>query len=140
MFYLLSSTESHILPTKFDKDDKWHHFCVVRDSNSGETITFVDGVNTYENHNTEFMLPRRVPLAGGKMFFGGSGFYQNSGLAISDFNIWDRILTDDEIAKMAQSCDGGNRGNVKDWSDMKNELTLSKYKLTTPSKCKKSEQ
>lgn len=124
---------------KFDKDDtKWHHFCVVRDSNSGETKVFADGVNP--NSHRRFMLPRRVPLAGGKMYFGGFGNYENFRGVISDFNIWDRILTDDEIAKMAQSCDGGNRGNVKDWSDMKKELTLSKYTLTTPSKCKKSEQ
>jgi hypothetical protein len=112
------------------KDDQWHQFCVARVGNTGETNLFIDGSNPHSNSYSRFILPGSTPLSGGKMHLGGSEFPGE----ISGVNIWDKILTDDEISKMAQSC-GVNAGNLKDWFDIKHELTLSKYTVTTPSTC-----
>lgn len=69
------------------------------------------------------------------MHFGGFHKVNFEGV-ISELNFWDRMLTEDEIAKMSQSCDGSYRGNVKDWGDIKDELAPSYYTVTKPSTCK----
>lgn len=81
------------------------------------------------------MEPNRVPEAGGELQFGGFKYRTFPG-TISNLNIWDRKLREEDIVKMAQSCDAPNSGNVKDWSDIRNELNLDLYTITKPSSCK----
>ncbi|XP_031555977.1 uncharacterized protein LOC116292765 [Actinia tenebrosa] len=125
----------HSRTSDVKNDNGWHHFCVTRDSNSGSTNLYGNGIKENADISNQFMIPRAVPMAEGKMHFGGFGVNNFPG-EISGLNIWGKILSEDEIAKIAQSCDGSNPGNVKNWSDIKNELNLSKYTITSPSKCK----
>lgn len=84
-------------------DGDWHHYVIKRD---GTTITFwVDGVKDgphtdasynqdYSNSGTQFMLGAR---------FNGAG---NSDCVIDDFRIYQRGLTDAEVATIYNSGDG----------------------------------
>ncbi|XP_031548993.1 uncharacterized protein LOC116286577 isoform X2 [Actinia tenebrosa] len=112
--------------TKIDKVNKWHHICVYRDSIYGETHIYRDGFNPFPGPNDALIEPNRVPQANGELQLGGFGRQTFPG-AITNLNIWDRKLTDNEIAKMALSCDAGNSGNVKNWGDISTELNLDHY-------------
>lgn len=119
---------------RFQKDDKWHLFCVNRESGTGVMKVFIDGRNPYASSSYNVYEEGRVPEAEGTMHLGGFG-QDNFPGKISGVNIWDRLLTDTEIFKMAKSC-GDVAGNLKDWYDIKSELTLSKYTVITPSHCR----
>ena len=64
------------------------------------------------------------------------GATKNLPLTITQVNVWDRKLTQDDVAAMSgrQKCDGGI-GNVLDWEDLKSQLTLSKFTVTENSQC-----
>ncbi|XP_031559397.1 pentraxin-related protein PTX3-like, partial [Actinia tenebrosa] len=113
----------------FDKGNKWHHFCLTRNSITGETTLFLDG----ENKLTDVYSEGLTPSSEGRMRIGGFARTNFEG-KISGLNIWNRVLSDEEVHKMAQSCDDSS-GSFKDWYDIKSELTMKKYILHEPSRC-----
>ncbi|XP_031555995.1 uncharacterized protein LOC116292780 [Actinia tenebrosa] len=74
---------------KFKKDDKWHLFCVNRESSTGIISLFIDGKNAYPTF-TLIEQPGRVPEAGGTMHLGGFRDRNFRG-KISGVNIWNRL-------------------------------------------------
>lgn len=93
-------------------------------------IGYGDGINSYKT----FLHTKSGPQAEGEIHVGAAVNVKPFVVRISDLNIWDRMLSDDEIAKMAQSC-GSNQGNMKNWYDIKNELNLDLYNVKEPSTC-----
>lgn len=55
---------------------------------------------------------------------------------ISGLNVWESILSHQEVRKMAlQSCDD-SAGSCKDWYEIKSALNPEKYHIIVPSICK----
>ena len=52
---------------------------------------------------------------------------------LTDLNMWNRVLSTDEILKLSKSCHGG-MGNVKKWSDFKVGLR-GDVRVISPSAC-----
>jgi len=40
---------------------------------------------------------------------------------MTNVNMWDRVLTAQEITALSQSCTGGGEGNILKWSDLKDK-------------------
>jgi len=40
---------------------------------------------------------------------------------MTNVNMWDRVLTVQELAALSQSCTGGGEGNILKWSDLKDK-------------------
>lgn len=114
----------------FAKDNKWHHYCVTRNSVTGDTSLFLDG----EKKVTHVLSQGLTPSSEGRMRIGGFGTTNFEG-KISGLSIWNRLLTEVEVHKLAQSC-GDSAGSLKDWYDIKSELTMGKYILHEPTACK----
>ena len=55
---------------------------------------------------------------------------------MNDVNIWDKVLSPQEILKMSQGSESEG-GNVKSWSDfkMKGNKFARKFKRTCPENC-----
>jgi len=66
--------------------------------------------------------------------FGGGFVASQSYIGeLTDLNVWNRVLTANEILKLSRSCHGG-RGNVKKWSDFKVGLR-GDVRVISPSAC-----
>ena len=129
--YLFSLSRGQGTPLTFEVDDKWHHSCVARNAISGQTTLYKDGIKKTPE---SFMIPG-LPLPAGEIQLGG---FESSNFpgTITNFNIWNRMLTEEEIAKIAKSCDAGIPGTIKDWSDIISELNLGYYNVQKHSSCK----
>ena len=90
------------------EDNKWHHFCVTFSGITGVAVVYVDG----ERRISETMIPEE--LEGGGMLRVGEKWLQL--YKVSGLNLWDRILSPEEIRDLATSCLKGF-GNVKHWFD-----------------------
>jgi len=70
----------------------------------------------------------------------GDGFSPEEAFVgdISHLNIWDRVLTDDDLANLAYSCQA-SEGNVKAWGDflagLQGDFVVSSKSRACDSKC-----
>lgn len=97
---------------------------------TGETKIYVDG-----NKERDSVLSEGLTTsAEGRLRIGGKAPYNFEG-KISGLNVWNRILTDEEIRKMSKDC-SVSAESWKDWYDIKSELTEGKFKLSDSSECK----
>ncbi|XP_070537454.1 uncharacterized protein [Ptychodera flava] len=92
-------------------DGNWHHVCVTWKSSGGEWQVFKDGVRATNGagHGDGFEL-----AAGGKFILGTSRQYEVKG-NMAFFNVWDRVLTNEEVTGVKNACDGNYIGNVLSW-------------------------
>ncbi|KAJ7356389.1 hypothetical protein OS493_025500 [Desmophyllum pertusum] len=101
------------------KDLKWHQICVTWSGFNGVVHYYLDGKNVFSGTS-----PTRGEIQGGKSITVGSDQH-----FITEFNLWDRVLDEQEIANNAKKCDGG-KGNVIQWHQ-----AYANRKYTTPSVC-----
>ncbi|XP_070538197.1 uncharacterized protein [Ptychodera flava] len=92
-------------------DGNWHHVCVTWKSSGGEWQVFKDGVRATNGvgHGDGFEL-----AAGGKFILGTSRQYEVKG-NMAFFNVWDRVLTNEEVTGVKNACDGNDEGNLLSW-------------------------
>ena len=124
----------------------WNLLCFTRESSSGDTHLFWHGKGL--SSANKYIYPGHTIRKGGKIAVAGyarrstyehmnhPAVTKNLPLTISQVNVWDRKLTQDEVAAMSgrETCDGG-AGNVLDWEDIKSQLALSKFTVTENSQC-----
>lgn len=102
-------------------DGKWHHICVTWESTAGSWKLFKDG--RVANSGTGLSKGHTI-LGGGYLTLGqeqdsvGGGFSASQSFIgkLAGVNIWDHVLSNQEITRMSQSCQAGV-GDVFRWSD-----------------------
>ncbi|XP_070537452.1 neuronal pentraxin-1-like [Ptychodera flava] len=92
-------------------DGNWHHVCVTLKSSGGEWQVFKDGVRATNGvgHGDEFEL-----AASGKFILATSRQYEVKGNMMI-FNVWDHVLTNEEVTDVTNALDGNDEGNVLSW-------------------------
>ncbi|KAL9985287.1 hypothetical protein ACROYT_G007668 [Oculina patagonica] len=107
-------------------DGKWHHICATWDNTAGSWKLFKDG--KLGDSGTDFKTGHVIPGGGALVLaqeqdsLGGKfGDTQNFIGEMTGVNIWDHVITDQEIMRMSQSCQTGV-GNVFKWSDFKDHV------------------
>ena len=106
------------------RDLKWHQLCVTWSGFSGVVHLYFDGKNILSAVNKQ-----RGELPGGQYVVVGNEHHP-----VSEFNLWDRILTAQEIESNAKTCNG-EKGNVMQWHEAFGSLQKSLGKYFTPSSC-----
>ncbi|CAB4032905.1 Hypothetical predicted protein, partial [Paramuricea clavata] len=127
--------------------NKWNFFCATRESSSGKTKLFWHGKTSISANR--FLYPGHTMKKGGKFIVAGAAkrnineilkfpvsAKNNLPLTITQTNVWDRSLTQDEISGMSRqkNC-GGGAGNVLDWEDLGNQLNLNIFTKNDQSQC-----
>ncbi|XP_069052977.1 neuronal pentraxin receptor b [Lepisosteus oculatus] len=108
------------LPLQLDQG-KWHHVCVSWTLRDGVWQAYQDGRLRGQGENLAAWHPIRP---GGVLILGqeqdtlGGRFDASQALVgeLSQFNLWDRVLTPSEVASLAD-CSETSVGNVAPWSD-----------------------
>ena len=106
------------------RDLKWHQLCVTWSSFSGVVHIYLDGKNILSAVNKQ-----RGEIPGGQYVTVGNKYH-----LVSEFNLWDRVLTAQEIERNAKTCNG-EKGNVMQWHEGFQNLQKSSGKYFTPSSC-----
>ena len=106
-------------------DDTWQHVCLTWENTQGVTKLYKDGQFTEQvtNHATKNYALK----AGGFLVLGqeqdsiGGGFDHNQTFhgRLASFNIWDKVLSEGDIATQYTNCSIPH-GSVINWSVFKN--------------------
>lgn len=118
-------------------DGFWHHFAVNWHSATGKWNVFLDG-SKFKASTSSFQKDQ-VIRGGGVMIAGqeqddiGGGFNAEESFLgdISQMNVWSRVLSDNEIYNLAQTCDRA-QGDVVAWPDFRENL-FGVYSVTPQS-------
>lgn len=123
----------------YNRDYKWHHYCVIWRSSDGYWKFLIDGY--YANHGIKLKMGKTIPKTGSLVigqdqdsYAGGFTASDAFGGFIHNLNIWDTILSREEIFELSKSCSAGE-GNVYKWSDFLNEAYNIKAYVAMPSFC-----
>ena len=148
--FLAQSCEMQLNAGQKRTNNEWHFVCLTRESSSGETKFFWFGKKSVSAN--KFCYPGQTMKKGGKAGIAGYArrnlidlvsfpVTENLPLTVTQVNVWDRLLSQDEIAVMSkrEKCDGG-AGNVVDWQDFKSGLDFSKFTEIDQSQCTTSSQ
>ncbi|XP_058946195.2 C-reactive protein 3.3-like [Pocillopora verrucosa] len=104
-------------------DGKWHHICAAWENTAGSWKLIKDG---YLGDNGTGLEKGRLIRGGGHLVLGqdqdklGGGFQEHQSFIgeMADVNIWNHVISDQEIRCMSKSCLTGT-GNLFQWSDFK---------------------
>ena len=104
-------------------DGFWHQMCASWENKVGSWKIYKDGVSQASgsgfktgyviNTNGILVIGQEQDSLGGR--FDARQSYMGE---LTNLNMWNRVLTANDILKLSKSCHGG-RGNVKKWSDFK---------------------
>uniref|UniRef100_UPI00398ED58D neuronal pentraxin-2-like n=1 Tax=Pristiophorus japonicus TaxID=55135 RepID=UPI00398ED58D len=102
-------------------DGKWHHICITWTTRDGMWEAYQNG---HLRGSGENLAPWHPIKAGGALILGqeqdtvGGRFDATQAFVgeLSHFNIWDRILTSEDIRSMA-NCSANLAGNIVPWID-----------------------
>ena len=109
-------------------DKNWHQVCFAWSSRTLVWAIYVDA-----KKGSSGVHPFRATV-GCALYLGAAHVSTSSNkLLLSQVNVWDRVLTSQEIAEFSGKCNEGV-GNVRSWADLydNNEKTL----YSKPSSCK----
>ena len=105
-------------------DYRWHQICMTWSGFNGVVRYYLDGTEIFSVRD-----PARGELRGGQTLFVGSRQY-----LFTEFNMWNRVLSEQDIADNAKKCDGG-KGNVIQWHQGFEYLTTNEKTYNSPSVC-----
>ena len=115
-------------------DGSWHHLTVVWHGRSKSWTLFSDGVN--RGRQTENMWRESYVLRLITLRIGGMRKKHSSKLfsgRITQFNMWDHELKEDEITMLARGCIS-KPGNMIQWSNLRSKIE-GKLRIVEPSSC-----
>ena len=119
-------------------DGKWHHVCTSWESADGSWNLYKDGSlgasgsrfkTGYKTKTDGILIIGQEQDAFGGRFDSNQNYIGE----LTGLNIWNRVLSPNEIANMSKSCHLGE-GNVKKWSDFKVGIR-GNVMVITPSAC-----
>ena len=114
------------------KDRKWHHICVTWSGESGVVIQYLDGIKRASGKGLVWEYE-----GGGSLKLGASTSFPYH---LSGFNLWDKVLNNEEIKDLAGGCLRGI-GNVKNWQDFKQAAQANRgLTVVSPTVCRSHEQ
>ena len=105
------------------KDQMWHQLCMTWSGFNGVVYYYLDGNNVFSGIN-----PTRGEISGGGYLSVGHEWF-----LLTELNLWDKVLNEQDIAKNAKKCDGG-KGNVIQWHQGFDKKYEKLYE--SPSVCK----
>ena len=120
---------SHVI-----NDGSWHHLTVVWHGRSKSWTLFSDGVN--RGRQTENMWRESYVLRLITLRIGGMRKKHSSKLfsgRITQFNMWDHELKEDEITMLARGCIS-TPGNMIQWSNLRSKIE-GELRIVEPSSC-----
>ena len=109
-------------------DYQWHQICATWSGFNGVARCYLDAT---EPSSVE--TPARGELVGGGALSVGDPQFHR--LTFTEFHVWDRVLSDQDIANNAKKCDAGI-GNVIQWHQGFEYLTTNNKTYTSPSVCR----
>ena len=119
-------------------DDQWHHICTTWENAAGSWNLYIDGtlwVNG-DNLKTGHMIDNNGIVILGQdqdEYGGGFGVSQSFSGQMYGMNMWNRVLTAEDISHMSANCSYGV-GNYLRWRDFVTGLQGNVYK-TSPATC-----
>ncbi|KAL9983627.1 hypothetical protein ACROYT_G005826 [Oculina patagonica] len=106
------------------RDYQWHQICTTWSGFNGVVRVYLDGKGILSDRN-----PTRGEIrGGGRIGFGTSSFL------FSEFNVWDRVLSEQDIANNVKKCDGG-KGNAFQWHQAFEYVKNNQLTYNSPSVC-----
>lgn len=109
------------------KDKAWHQLCNLWSSKTAVWSIYLDGKRLAYGTYNDF-IGRRL----GKLQIAQSS--NTMKMLITQVNLWDRVLTSQEIKAFAKTCNEGI-GNLLSWADLYDKAKKSRY-TNGPSSCK----
>lgn len=106
------------------RDYRWHQMCATWSGFNGVVRYYLDAKKILSETN-----PTRGELQGGEKLSIGTGQY-----LFTEFNVWDRVLSEQDIANNVNKCDGG-KGNVIQWHQAFEYLKTNEKAYNSPSVC-----
>lgn len=125
-------------PASFARDDQWHVVCGTWKSRGGFYKIFVDG----EISSNDNMLRSGKELKRGGLWVIGNYEYSENYIRsghtmrgeIAMVNVWDRVLSDQQIYEFSFSCESNFSGNIKAWGDFRDDI-VGEAELRDSSSC-----
>ncbi|KAK3728579.1 hypothetical protein QZH41_011661 [Actinostola sp. cb2023] len=120
-FTLHINNEKHFIGISAN-DGHWHHVAVTWRNSDGQWVFYLDGESA--KSSSAGLQVNAVIKGGGVLVLGqeqdtlGDGFSPEEAFTgdISQMNLWDRVLSANEVANLVYSCQA-SEGNVKAWGD-----------------------
>ena len=116
------------------ENGKWNQLCISWSGYEGVAVFYKNGQRV-----SSASYPEGEIRGGGTLMLGGkygSGDGQAAvTLHISQFNLWDKVLTNQDIRRNAAKCDSGE-GNAKGWHEWYNIAKAKQGFLRDPSFCR----
>ncbi|KAK3731550.1 hypothetical protein QZH41_011152, partial [Actinostola sp. cb2023] len=104
-------------------DGKWHHLCLTWENTQGKYHMYIDGVMKGEGVIQKGHVITKGALILGQdqnSYKGGFNSHQSLQGNLTSVNVWDKVLTAQEVSILAKSCTAGE-GNIVKWSDLKDK-------------------
>lgn len=135
--FVLSVNNQTVFTGLMANDGQWHHVAVTWESTSGAWVAYKDGLNS--KPSTSPFQKGQVIAGRGFMILGqeqdtlGGGFNTEENFVgdVSQMNVFDYVLSADDVYNLAYSCDYV-KGNVAAWSDFRERL-FGEYHVTDKS-------
>lgn len=108
------------------KNKLWHQICILWSSKTTVWSIYFDGEREAYGIYNDF-IGRRI----GKFKYGEA--LSSNKMRMTQVNLWDRVLTNQEIATFAKTCNQGI-GDLISWADLYDDTKSSRY--SKPSTCK----
>ena len=120
-------------------DNRWHHICTTWENGAGSWNFYIDGsLNKSGDNFTKghTINNNGIVILGQDQDSYGGGFarYQSFFGEMYGVNMWNRVLTAEEISDMSKNCSNGV-GNYMRWSDFATGLH-GNVNLTSLVSCK----
>ncbi|CAH3022163.1 unnamed protein product, partial [Porites evermanni] len=117
-------------------DGKWHHICVTWENTAGSWRLYKDGKVEASGKGLEtgnMIRPGGALVLGQEQDSVGGRFDSRQSFIgeLTDVNIWDHVIKEQEINRMSKSCLTGV-GNLFQWPDFKSHIKGS-VKIIEPS-------
>ena len=119
-------------------DGQWHHICYVWENSNGSWKLYEDGEEIKEGSDFakgQIIVPTGILILGQDQDSYGGGFETKNAFVgdLSQVNMWDRVLSGDDISGMSKGCHSED-GNVFKWSDFKSGVH-GDATVVTPGSC-----
>ncbi|XP_031550551.1 neuronal pentraxin-1-like [Actinia tenebrosa] len=109
----------------FVLDDQFHHICVTWTNVDGKFSFYLDGISKSQGTRRSGHVIQKGTVVLGQMqssYKGGFERVQSHQGKLTSVNMWDKVLTPNEVTTIANKCSTA-QGNVIKWSDFQNKIS-----------------
>lgn len=129
LFYMLSSHSASVI------DGRWHHVVGTWENEQGNFTMYIDGIK----NATQASVKKGHTIKKGAVVLGLDQDFLLGGYATSEafqgnltgVNMWDRVLTAQEVSAIADRC-SSSQGNVFKWAGIQDKLSGNVKRICQP--------